>query len=71
MTCIASRQPAPEPPAFAEAISGPDEALACLDRWRPWLVITLVFIVLAYGHILFHLVTETSLTLQRRLKLTL
>jgi cytochrome c oxidase subunit 1 len=61
MTCIASRQPAPEPPAFAEAISGPDEAPACLDRWRPWLVITLVFIVLAYGHILFHLVTETSL----------
>jgi cytochrome c oxidase subunit 1 len=61
MTCLASRQPAPEVPAFAEAISGPEEAPAFLDRWRPWLVLTGVFILLAYGHTLFHLITETPL----------
>jgi cytochrome c oxidase subunit 1 len=61
MTCLASRQPAPEPPAFAEAVSGPEDAPDFLDRWRPWLVITAVFIVLAYGHTLFHLISDTPL----------
>ena len=59
LTCVASRQPAPETPAFAEALSGPEEAPACLDRWRPWLIITAVFIVIAYGHTLVHLVSTT------------
>jgi cytochrome c oxidase subunit 1 len=61
MTCIASRQPAPEPPAFAEALSGPEEAPAFLDRWRPWLVLTAVFIIVAYGHTLWHLVSDTPM----------
>jgi cytochrome c oxidase subunit 1 len=59
LTCVASHQPAPEAPAFAEAISGPEEAPAFLDRWRPWLVVTALFIVIAYGPMLVHLVSTT------------
>jgi cytochrome c oxidase subunit 1 len=61
LTCVASRHAAPEAPAFAEAVSGPDEAPAVLDRWRPWLVMTGLFILIAYGHTLFHLISETPL----------
>ena len=61
MTCVASHAPAPEVPAFAEALSGPEEAPAILDRWRPWLVLTAIFLVLAYAHPLFHLVRNTPL----------
>jgi cytochrome c oxidase subunit I len=61
LTCVASRQPAPEAPTFAEALSGPEEAPAVLDRWRPWLVVTGLFIAIAYGHTLFHLISETPL----------
>jgi hypothetical protein len=48
-------------PAFAEALSGPEEAPAILDRWRPWLVLTVLFLVLAYAHPLIHLVRNTPL----------
>lgn len=61
MLCVASRASAPEIPAFAEALSGPEEAPAILDRWRPWLVLTVIFLVLAYAHPLIHLVSNTSL----------
>lgn len=61
LTCVSSRQPAPAAPAFAEALSGPDQAPAFLDRWRPWLVLTGIFIAIAYGHTLFHLISETPL----------
>ena len=61
MTCVASRAPAPDMPAFAEALSGPEEAPAILDRWRPWLVLTVIFLVLAYAHPLIHLVSNTPL----------
>jgi cytochrome c oxidase subunit 1 len=61
LTCVASHRSAPEAPAFAEAVSGPDEAPAVLDRWRPWLVMTGLFILIAYGHTLFHLISETPL----------
>jgi cytochrome c oxidase subunit 1 len=59
LTCIASRQPAPAAPAFAEALSGPEEAPAFLDRWRPWLLVTALFIVIAYGPTLVHLLRTT------------
>jgi cytochrome c oxidase subunit I len=58
LTWAASRQPAPEAPAFADAVSGPEDAPAFLDRWRPWLVLTGLFIAIAYGHTLFHLISE-------------
>jgi hypothetical protein len=61
LTCVSSRHPAPAAPAFAEALSGPEDAPACLDRWRPWLVITAVFILIAYGPMLIHLVHTTPL----------
>ena len=61
LTCVGSRLPAPAVPAFAEALSGPEEAPAVLDRWRPWLVVTGLFIVIAYGHTLFHLISDTPL----------
>jgi cytochrome c oxidase subunit 1 len=61
LTCVVSRAPAPEVPAFAEALSGPEEAPAILDRWCPWLVLTVLFLVLAYAHPLIHLVRDTSL----------
>jgi cytochrome c oxidase subunit I len=61
LTCVASHAPAPESPAFAEALSGPEEGPAMLDRWRPWLVLTAVLLLLAYGHPLVHLVRNTLL----------
>ncbi len=61
LTCVASHAPAPETPAFAEALSGPEEGPAILDRWRPWLVLTAVLLILAYGHPLVHLVSNTPL----------
>ena len=61
LTCMASRQLAPDAPAFADALSGPEDAPACLDRWRPWLMLTGLFIAVAYGHTLFHLIRETPL----------
>ena len=61
LTCVASRTPSPEPPAFAEALSGPEEGPAMLDRWCPWLVLTALLLMLAYGHPLVHLVSNTPL----------
>ena len=61
LTCVASHAPAPETPAFAEALSGPEEGPAILDRWRPWLVLTAIFLILAYGHPLIHLISNTPL----------
>jgi len=61
LTCVASHAPAPAPPAFAEALSGPEEGPAILDRWRPWLVLTAVLLILAYGHPLVHLVSNTPM----------
>jgi hypothetical protein len=49
-------------PGFAEALSGPDHAPAALDRWRPWLVLAALLIVVAYGPSLARLVATTPLT---------
>ncbi len=59
LTLAVSRQPAPAPPEFAEALSGPDHAPAILDRWRPWLVLAFVLIVVAYGPVLVQLAIST------------
>jgi cytochrome c oxidase subunit 1 len=56
-----SRGPAPEMPRFAEALSGPDHAPIILDRWRPWLALAAVLILIAYGPPLARLVATTPL----------
>lgn len=61
LTWRASVAPAPDVPAFAEALSGPEEAPAMLDRWQPWLLLTVLFLLLAYAHPLWHLVQSTPL----------
>jgi cytochrome c oxidase subunit 1 len=61
LTCVASHAPAPETPAFAAALSGPEEGPAILDCWRPWLVFAVILLILAYGHPLVHLVSNTPL----------
>ena len=62
LTCVASPHPAPAEPAFAEALSGPEEAPAVLDRWRPWLLTTVVFILIAYGPTVVRLIRTTPLS---------
>jgi cytochrome c oxidase subunit 1 len=59
LTLVASRGPAPSVPEFAEALSGPEHAPAILDRWRPWLALTAVLILIAYGPTLVRLWATT------------
>jgi cytochrome c oxidase subunit 1 len=61
LTCLAARQPALAMPAFADALAGPEEVPAFLDRLRPWLVLSAVFILIAYAPTLLHLVLHTPL----------
>jgi cytochrome c oxidase subunit I len=61
MTVIASRAPAPAPPEFSEAMSGPDHMPAIFDRWKPWLAIAAVLILVAYGPNLVRLALTTPL----------
>jgi cytochrome c oxidase subunit 1 len=62
LTVTASRAPAPAVPEFAEALSGPEHAPAILDRWRPWLALAAVLILVAYGPSLLRLALTTPLT---------
>ena len=59
LTLVASRAPSPHSLMFAEAMSGPDHAPAIFDRLRPWLVLAVVLIVLAYGPSLAYLLATT------------
>lgn len=59
LTLLASRVPHPHGVAFAEAMSGADHAPAIFDRLRPWLVLAVVLIALAYGPSLVHLIATT------------
>ena len=61
LTLWASRQPAPAVPEFAEAISGPEDGPAFLDRLRPWLAVAVVMLMIAYGPTLARLVFTASL----------
>jgi cytochrome c oxidase subunit I len=61
LTVTVSRRAPQSAPEFAEAISGPDHAPAFLDRWRPWLVVSAILLVIAYGPTLVHLITTTPL----------
>ena len=61
LTATLSRGPAPAPPEFAEAASGPGEAPAVFDRLRPWVTAAIVMAVVAYGPTLVRLVTATPM----------
>jgi cytochrome c oxidase subunit 1 len=61
LTLWLSRAPAPAFPGFAEAMSGPEHAPAILDRWRPWIALAIVLILIAYGPTLLRLALTTPL----------
>jgi cytochrome c oxidase subunit 1 len=61
MTVVASRQPAAVEIPTATAVNGPDEAPRLLDRWWPWLAVTGLLILLAYGPTVARLVSTTPL----------
>ncbi|HXH10597.1 MAG TPA: b(o/a)3-type cytochrome-c oxidase subunit 1 [Alphaproteobacteria bacterium] len=61
MTVVASRQPSTLEIPAAEAMSGPEEAPRILDRWWPWLAVTGLLILLAYGPTIARLVSTTPL----------
>jgi len=59
LTLVVSRAPYPHGLMFAEAMSGPDHAPAIFDRLRPWLVLAVALIALAYGPSLAYLLATT------------
>ena len=61
LTVWRSRGPVPAFPGFAEAMSGPEHAPAMLDRWRPWVVLAIVLILIAYGPTVAQLIASTPL----------
>jgi cytochrome c oxidase subunit I len=61
LTVTVSRRAEQPVPQFAEALSGPDHTPAFVDRWRPWLVLAGLLIVVAYGPTLIRLVASTPL----------
>jgi cytochrome c oxidase subunit 1 len=44
---------------FAAAQSGPEDVPAILDRWKPWLVIAIVLVLINYAPLLYQLVTTS------------
>ena len=62
-TVFASRQAAqPAEMPVAEAVRDPQETPAWLDGWRPWLVVTIILILLSYGPPLVELVRNADLS---------
>jgi cytochrome c oxidase subunit 1 len=62
-TVFASR-PLPEPVEMpvAESLTDPQRTPAWLDAWVPWLVATVILIVISYGPTLFELIRSAQLT---------
>lgn len=62
-TVFASR-PLPEPVEMpvAESLTDPQRTPAWLDAWGPWLVATVILIVISYGPTLFELIRSAQLT---------
>ena len=60
LTWLAPQQPAPVPVEYAEAFSGPEATPESLDCLRPWLLASVVLILVAYAPTLIHMLLETS-----------
>jgi cytochrome c oxidase subunit 1 len=61
LTVTASRKAAVAVPAFAEAAASADGVPAILARIRPWVVVAVVLLVVAYGPTLTRLVVTSQL----------
>lgn len=61
LTATVSRAPAPAAPEFAEAVAPAAEGPAILNRLRPWVVMAVALIVVAYGPTLARLVATSRL----------
>ncbi len=59
LTATVSRAPAPAAPEFAEAVAPAAEGPAILNRLRPWVVMAVLLIVVAYGPTLARLVATS------------
>jgi cytochrome c oxidase subunit 1 len=60
LTWMVSREPAPAPVEFTDAVSGPEAAPVFLDRLRPWWLLSALFILIAYAPTLMHMILESS-----------
>jgi len=60
LTVTVSRRPAPAMPEFAQSQSPAEEGPAVLDRLRPWMVVAVLMIIIAYGPTLARLVAGAA-----------
>jgi len=60
LTVTVSRRPAPGMPEFAQPQSPAEEGPAVLDRLRPWMVVAVLMIIIAYGRTLARLIGGAS-----------
>ncbi|MCU0492109.1 MAG: b(o/a)3-type cytochrome-c oxidase subunit 1 [Chloroflexaceae bacterium] len=64
LTITAGKRMAEEPEVeWAQAVSGPNDGPAWLDRFTPWLVIAVVLIVINYAPTLVQLISTTTLNI--------
>lgn len=61
LTATISRASAPPAPAFAESMAPAEDGPAALNRVRPWLVVAVILLVIAYGPTLARLVATSRL----------
>ena len=62
-TMFGSRKAAqPSEMPVAEALRDPSETPAWLDTWKPWLIVTILLILLSYGPPLTELVRNVDLS---------
>ena len=61
LTVTRSRRTAVAVPAFAESAASADDAPAILARVRPWVVVAIVLLVVAYGPTLTRLIVTSRL----------
>jgi cytochrome c oxidase subunit 1 len=61
LTVTVSRRPALAMPEFSQPISPAEEGPAVLDRLRPWMIVAVIMIIIAYGPTLARLIAGASL----------